>query len=73
MSEVLPERVARQRFQIVMAVRLYALALIALGLVLWRTDWIGVVQPRLGVYTLVVGVLVLVAVPRLIMRRWRRI
>jgi len=72
MSEVLPERIARQRFQIVMAIRLYSLALIALGLMLWRTDWVGVVQPKLGAYTLGVGVVVLVAVPRLVMRHWRR-
>lgn len=72
MNEVLSGRVARRRFQIVMAIRLYGLALIALGLALWRTDWVGVTQPKLGAYTLAGGVLVLVAVPRLIVRHWRR-
>ena len=72
MTEILNPRVARQRFQIVMALRLYAFALIALGLVLWRTDWVGVTQPLLGRYTLGVGAIVLVAGPRLLMRRWRR-
>jgi len=63
---------ARQRFLIIGTLRLYGLALIALGFVLWRTDWVGVTQPHLGRIVVAVGVFVLTVVPAVLRRMWRR-
>ena len=63
---------ARQRFLIVAALRVYGILLIALGFILWRTGWVGVVQPYLGRIVVAVGVFVLTVLPALLRRRWRR-
>jgi hypothetical protein len=63
---------AKVRFQIIGLLRLYGLALIALGFVLWKSHWLGVTQPRVGRITVAVGVLVLTVLPALLRRHWRR-
>ncbi len=63
---------ARQRFQLMAVLRLYGLALVALGMVLWRTAWLGVTQPHLGRIVIVVGMIVLTLLPALLRRHWRR-
>ena len=66
------EDVARQRFRIVAAFRLYGIALISLGFVLWKTAWVGVTQPYLGRVVIAVGMAVLTLLPALLRRMWRR-
>lgn len=72
MNAVLPEAIARQRFRIVLLFRVYGIALAVLGMVLWRTDWVGTVQPLLGRLVLLAGVLDVVLLPRLLGWWWRR-
>jgi|GEM_PF-4570049 len=63
---------AKGRYQILGLMRLYGLALTALGLILWRTAWVGITQPLLGRITIVVGMAVLTVIPALLRRHWRR-
>ena len=63
---------AKLRFQLIALMRLYGLALVVLGFVLWRTDWLGFTHPRVGRITVAAGVGVLTILPALLRRRWRR-
>ncbi len=63
---------AKRRFQIMVAFRVYGLVLIALGLVIWKTHWVGVTHPQVGRITVAAGVGVLTVIPALLRRQWRR-
>lgn len=66
------EATARNRFFILQFIRLSGIALMLLGLIIWRGD---IVQPggsmMIGLPILIVGILDSTVVPRLLTRRWR--
>ena len=62
---------AKRQYQILGLLRLYGLALTALGLILWRTAWVGITQPFLGRIVIVIGMAVLTVIPALLKRHWR--
>lgn len=62
----------RARFRLVGLFRLYGLALVALGLVVWRTDWVGGTNAAVGRVVVAAGAAVLFLAPALLKRRWRR-
>lgn len=63
---------ARNRFFILQLIRLSGIALMLLGLIIWRGD---ILQPGgnmlIGLPLLIVGVLDSTIVPKLLARRWR--
>lgn len=67
-----PETIAKRRFQLIGVVRLCGVVFVALGFILWQTDLVGVRAPNLGRVVIAGGLFVLLVIPALLLRRWRR-
>jgi hypothetical protein len=67
----LPDDVAKARVLTLLLLRLAGTALAAFGLLLWRTDKLGVTAPNAGPLLFLVGVVGVFALPSVLIRRWR--
>ena len=68
-----PEAIAKHRFQLISAIRICSAILAATGFILWQSDTFGVRAPNLGRATLGVGLFLMLVVPALLLRKWRRL
>lgn len=67
-----PEAIAKHRFQLIGAIRICSAILAATGFALWKSDVFGVTAPNVGRVTLGVGLFLMLVVPALLLRKWRR-
>ena len=68
----LPDHVAKARFTTLLLLRLAGAVLAAVGLLLWRTDALGTGAPNAGALLFLLGFVGVVALPAIVIRRWRR-
>jgi len=67
----LPDHVAKARFTTVLLLRLAGAVIAGVGLLLWRTDALGVTAPNAGALLFLIGFVTVIAVPAVVIRRWR--